>query len=353
MSVYDSFALIQRGAFFSLVIGATLAFVWLLHDFAVPILWALALAVLFHPISRLLTRKLKNSTVAAMLTIIGVLVVVLLPLWGIGSLITREALVLYQRIGSADTAELLYRVEMLPVTQYVAAALGTDSTNLRESALQAARTAASWLAGQALSIGGSAASIVIKTFVMLYLLFVLLKDGHYIGARVMAALPLGDDKEQHLFDRFTSVTRALFRGTIIVALAQGLAGGIIFAIAGVPHALTWGVVMAFLALIPAAGPAIVWLPAGIIMFMLGDNLGAIIVLVGGTVIVGLLDNVLRPVLIGQDTKMPDALVLLSIIGGLSVFGASGLIVGPIIAALFLASWGMFVEEYRPALVERG
>jgi predicted PurR-regulated permease PerM len=350
----DSFARIQQSFFFILLAGVTVAFVWLLKDFLIPVLWAVTFAVLFYPLSQWFTLKLGGRrTLGASLTLLFVLLIVLLPLYGLGTLLATQAVDTYFRLASPETTQYLTTLEQTPFAQQTLSLIGIEEGGLRDRIIEAGRTASSWFATQVFSIGADAASIILKTFVMLYLLFVFLRNGASLGAHIMRVLPLGNAKEIHLFDRFASTTRALFRGTVIVSLIQGIVGGVLFLIAGVPNAFLWGAVMAVCALIPAVGPGIVWLPAGLILLALGDVTGAAVVLGGGLVVVSLLDNILRPILIGHDTQMPDALVLLSIFGGLATIGMSGLVVGPIIASLFLALWSLFEQEYRPQLAQRG
>jgi predicted PurR-regulated permease PerM len=126
---------------------------------------------------------------------------------------------------------------------------------------------------------------------------------------------------------------------------QGILGGILFAILGINAAVLWGALMAVLSLLPALGSGLVWGPAAVILFATGHMVKALILLGAGVLVIGLVDNLLRPLLIGRDTRMPDYLVLLSSLGGLTVFGVSGLVIGPIIAAMFLAVWDMFTQEH--------
>ena len=181
-------------------------------------------------------------------------------------------------------------------------------------------------------------------FIMLYLLFFALRDGETMLSKAMWALPLGDQRERDLFGKFAEVGRATIKGTLVVGGVQGILGGIMFAILGIQGAVFWGVVMIFLSILPAVGATLVWLPAAIFL-MLGGALGkGVILLVYGFLVIGLADNILRPILVGRDTKMPDWLILVSTLGGLTSFGISGFVIGPIIAAMFLAIWTMFGEQ---------
>jgi predicted PurR-regulated permease PerM len=147
-----------------------------------------------------------------------------------------------------------------------------------------------------------------------------------------------------LFSKFGEVTRATIKGNMVIALIQGSLGGLIFWALGIPGALLWGVVMAVLSLIPAVGPAIVWVPVSIYLFASGENVKAIILIAFGAGVIGLVDNILRPILVGRDTKLPDYIVLLSTLGGLALFGINGFVIGPVIAALFIAFWGIFMRD---------
>lgn len=350
----ESFLRIQRTFFFILLGGATLAFFLLLSNFFTPILWALAFAVVFYPLYAWISRRLGGRrTAAALITVLCVVLVIMLPLIGIGNLIAREAIDLYHSLSSDTMVTQFTQLERAPFVQQLLTLSGTDRMEARTRIIEIGQSGASWMASQALSAGTNAASAAVKSLIMLYLLFVFLRNGADIGARIMAVLPLGNAKEIHLFDRFTTTVRALFRGTLIVALAQGSVGGILFALAGIPNPLLWGVVMAIFALVPAIGPGIVWLPASLILFATGDLSGGLIILIGGVVVVSLIDNLLRPILVGRDLEMSDALIMLSIIGGIVTFGFNGLIIGPVIAALFIASWSLFEQEYRHELAQRG
>jgi predicted PurR-regulated permease PerM len=155
---------------------------------------------------------------------------------------------------------------------------------------------------------------------------------------------LGDARERLLFAKFGEVTRATIKGNLVIAVVQGSLGGIIFGILGIPGALLWGVVMAVLSLIPAVGPALIWLPVSLYLFAIDENTKAIILIGFGAGVIGLIDNILRPILVGRDTKIPDYIVLLSTLGGLGLFGVNGFIIGPLVAALFMAFWGIFIRE---------
>ena len=200
------------------------------------------------------------------------------------------------------------------------------------------------IAAQALSIGQGAADFALGLVVMLYLLFFLLRDGRALSRRIQDAIPLPPDKERDLISKFTTVIRATIKGSIFVALLQGALGGIIFWILGLPAPVLWGVVMGLLALLPAVGAALIWLPAAIYLLATGSIWQGVVLILFGALVIGLVDNILRPLLVGKDTKMPDYVVLISTLGGLATFGLNGFVIGPVIAAIFIAAWDIFSES---------
>ena len=140
--------------------------------------------------------------------------------------------------------------------------------------------------------------------------------------------------------------RATVKGTLIVGIVQGMLGGIMFSILGIQGAVFWGAVMIFFSILPAVGSALVWAPAAVVLAVKGAWIKAVVLTLFGVLVIGLIDNILRPLLVGRDTKMPDWLILLSTLGGLGVFGLSGFVIGPIIAAMFLSVWAMFAETWE-------
>jgi predicted PurR-regulated permease PerM len=183
---------------------------------------------------------------------------------------------------------------------------------------------------------------------MLYLLFFFLRDGLRLLDGLVQALPIGDQRERLLLERFTNVSRATIKGTLVVGIVQGLLGGLAFWVLGIGAPVLWGVVMGLLSIVPAVGPALVWGPAAVILLVNGEWFAGIGLIVFGAIVIGLADNVLRPMLVGRDTKLPDYLILLSTLGGLAGFGLAGIVIGPIIAALFLTLWQMAQQEFSPA-----
>ena len=341
---------VQYIFFLMLVLLVTLAFVRLIQDFLLPLFWATTLAIVFYPVCRWVQSRLGiRASVAALLTLGVILVAVILPLSLIGVAVVQEAATLYKRLETGDLTvqEPLQMLERLlsGVTQYLNR-WGIETQNLTQNLAGATVTVSRFVGTQALSLGQDALRLSVMFALMLYLLFFFLRDGPQIVTAILYALPLGNTRARRLFAHFVTVSRATLKGTLVVALVQGLFGGILFAIVGINAAVLWGALMAVLSLLPALGSALIWVPAAGILLATGHIAKACIVLGAGVLVIGLIDNLLRPLLIGQDTRMPDYLVLVSSLGGLTVFGASGLVIGPILAAMFLAVWDMFAQEHR-------
>lgn len=351
----DAFNTVQRVFFFGLLAGVTLWLLWILRDFLMPIFWAVVFAVLLYPAFQHLHAQFRfrgGKSAAALATILVVLIVVLAPLYGLGALVVNEAVGVYEQL-SGQGPTFLGAIEAIPYLSDALSLFNIEVTEARETLVEAGRGAGSWLASEAFSIGIQTFGTIVKFLIMLYLLFFFLRDGDRLGAYIMRLIPLGNTREHALFERFASTTRAIVKGTIIVSIVQGVLGAILFSIVGIPNAILWGAVMAFAALIPALGPGIVWIPAGIILLLMGDVWQGVVVLAGGAVLIGLVDNILRPVLVGRDTEMPDALILLAILGGIISFGIAGIVIGPVVAALALAMWSLFEHEYDAELTARG
>lgn len=181
----------------------------------------------------------------------------------------------------------------------------------------AVRSITQFIAGQAFNIGQNALIVAALFGLMLYVLFFFFGDGTRIIDAIVRAIPMGDDRERRLMARFAEVTRATVKGTLIVAAVQGTLGGILFALVGIQAALFWGVTMGVLSLLPAVGPALVWGPAALVLAAKGELWEGAVVVIAGTLVIGLVDNLLRPILIGRESKMPDYLILLATLGGLS------------------------------------
>jgi predicted PurR-regulated permease PerM len=340
---------IQHTSFFILLGLVTVAFLALIRDFFQPLFWAAVFAILFR---RLQVKSESwfggRSSIAAILTMTIILVVVIVPFFLVAMAVAREAVAIYERISEGNSylgdAFEYFQRSIPPISGYLER-FGVDLQRLQERLSGAAVAVSRFLASQMVNVGQLTAGFLIDFLLMLYILFFFLRDGDKIVAALIGALPFGDLREQRLFQRFAQVSRVTIKGTLVVGAVQGAIGGILFWILGIAAPVLWGVIMAILSLLPAVGTAIVWAPAAIILIVRGSVLKGVVLLLAGTLIIGLVDNILRPVLVGRGTRMPDFLVLIATLGGLTAFGISGFVLGPILAALFLAVWKIFSEDY--------
>jgi len=342
---------LESRLFLAVILAATVFFIWMVRGFLLPVFWAAVFAVLFRPMyGRILEMVRARQNLAAGLATLAVVLVVLVPFALLVGAVAQQGLMLYQRIATGEInpgAAIGFVQGSLPALTDFLARYGIGIERIQTTVENAAVTMTQYIAGQALAIGQNALVTVVHFGLTIYLLFFFFRDGDRIRKAIIRALPLGDVREERLFMKFAEVSRATVKGTLVVATVQGALGGLLFVIAGIQAAVFWAVVMGILSLLPAVGAALVWIPAAIILFAKGAIWQGILVIVGGTFVIGLVDNLLRPILIGRETKMPDYMILIATLGGLTVFGLAGFVAGPIIAALFLVLWDMFAAEYAP------
>lgn len=340
---------LENRAFLLIVALVTIAFLWMVRPFLLPVFWAAVLAVLFHGVYKgwlHLLRGWRNT--AALVTVITAVLVVIVPLILLGVAVTNEMIALYHRleIGEIDfRAQMRWLEDQVPIVANYLQAYGIGPETLRTSVTDVVGTVSQFLATQALVLGRDAVQFGAMFLLMLYVLFFFVRDGERLVQLMIRALPLGDVREERMFERFVTVSRATTKGTLVVAAVQGALGAILLWIAGIQGVVLWGVIMAILALLPVVGTFLVWGPAAVYLITVGQVGMGIFVIIGGVFVVGLADNFLRPRLIGRDTRMPDYIVLIATLGGLIKFGLSGFVLGPMLAAFFLVVWDIFSEEF--------
>ena len=350
---------LQRAVFLLLLAGVSAAFRWVISPFFGAVFWAMVLTLMFLPLQRRLGVALRGrDTLAAIGTLLICLVIVVVPLILIIGAMVDEAAYFSQRVrsGGLDLRAYFQQVvDALPA--WLHGLLGRFGVfNLQDviDKLSAALVQGGQaLTARALAIGQNTLLMVVNLGIMLYLLFFFLRDGRDLARLIRGAIPMQPAHTNYLLHKFATVVRATVKGTVVVALVQGLLGGLAFAVLGIGGAVLWGVTMAVLSLVPAVGSALIWAPVAIYLLATGSVVSGMGLAVWGVGVMGMVDNVLRPLLVGKETKLPDFLVLLSTIGGISIFGLNGFVIGPAIAALFVAAWALFnvVEDAAPASVE--
>ncbi|MBU2875987.1 AI-2E family transporter [Marinobacter salexigens] len=343
------YAKLETRTFLAMLVGVSLAFVLLMKPFIGPIFWAIAIALIFHPLQLFLVRRLGDRpNVNALITLTICMLIVVIPVLVLVTSLVAEGLGIYQKIqeGEIKPGEYIDQVnQSFPAIQAFLAQFDINFSEIRDRVVSLFVGGSQFLAKQALGIGQNTFQFFLGLALMVYLAFFLLRDGSKLIDLMIRALPLGDERERLLFAKFAEVTRATVKGNLLIAIIQGALGGIIFWVLGITGALLWGVVMAIFSLLPAVGAALVWVPAAIYLAAVGDIVQAVVLTVFGVVVIGLADNILRPIMVGRDTKLPDYIVLLSTLGGLAMFGINGFVMGPLVAALFMAFWGIFIREF--------
>ena len=344
----------ENRVFLILLTLVTIAFGAILWQFHGAVFWGLVLAILFAPLHRKLLRRMpKSPNLAALATLSLCLVIVILPMALITVNLVQEATGIYDRLksGQLNFGQYLQQIiAALPawadglLDRFNLTTLGDVQEKLSSFAVQASQ----FVATKALNIGQNTLEFVVGFGVMLYLLFFLLRDGAALATRIGHAIPLDAEHKHQLAGKFTTVIRATVKGNIVVAASQGALGGLIFWILGIQGPVLWGVAMAFLSLLPAVGAGLVWGPVALYFLATGAVWQGVVLTLYGIGVIGLVDNVLRPILVGKDTKMPDYVVLISTLGGMAMFGLTGFVIGPAIAALFIASWDLFAPPHPPA-----
>lgn len=342
--------MVQSAFFFSILIIASVAFLAILLPFFEPILWAITLAVLFTPVQKMMLSHLgQRENLASLLTLFIIFFAVIVPTLMLSIAVGKEGVSLYQAIANGEidlSGPISWAQSTWPSLIERGESLGINIEEIKQKLSSSALQGSQWAVSHIFAVGQNTLTFAIMFFLMLYLLFFFLRDGKKIIEAIIHTLPIGDESERFLLAKFAEVSRATIKGTLVVGVVQGAIGGITFSLLGIESAIFWGVVMILLSILPAIGSALVWIPAAIYLITSGMLVKGIILILVGVFIIGMIDNILRPILVGRDTKMPDYLILLSTLGGIALIGISGFVLGPVIAAFFLTIWTMFAKDYN-------
>lgn len=328
----------------------TLGVLYVVWPFATSVLWAALAAIMFQPLYQwFLTRLNGGANKAAIATLLFITFAVLLPSLFIGNMIVEQAanVVIAFQQGDLDVAAWFTQVlGALPAgLRDPLEQLGlADFGDLQARAQELLTESAGMIARQAVAIGGGLFGFVISFLLGLYVAYFLLRDGKKIGRAILCGLPLELEIAEQLAQRFLAIVRATIKGSVVVGLVQGGLGALTFWIVGVEAALLLGLLMAIFSLLPAVGTGIVWVPMAIYLLASGSTWEGIFVVVSGVAVIGMADNVLRPILVGRDTGIPDWIILITTLGGIATMGLSGVVLGPLLAGLFLAAWSI-AQEY--------
>ena len=341
---------LRRAAFLLLLALVTVAFFWIISPFFGAVFWAMVLALMFMPVHRRLCALLRGrDTLAALGTLLFCMVIVVVPMIFVVGAMVDEATSFTQRLRTGEFNPRTYFEQIqnaLPGwSRDLLGRFGLfNAQDVVDKLTAAVVQGGQALTTRALAIGQNTLMLLVNLGIMLYLLFFFLRDGRDLAQTIRRAVPMQRQHTDFLLSKFATVVRATVKGTVVVALVQGMLGGVAFAFLGIHGAVLWGVVMSVLSLLPAIGAALVWAPVAIYLIATGSMIEGLGLAAWGAGVMGMVDNLLRPILVGKETKLPDYLVLLSTIGGLSIFGLNGFVIGPAIAALFVATWALFSHE---------
>ena len=341
---------LRRAAFLLLLALVTVAFFWIISPFFGAVFWAMVLALMFMPVHRRLCALLRGrDTLAALGTLLFCMVIVVVPMIFVVGAMVDEATSFTQRLRTGEFNPRTYFEQIqnaLPGwSRDLLGRFGLfNAQDVVDKLTAAVVQGGQALTTRALAIGQNTLMLLVNLGIMLYLLFFFLRDGRDLAQTIRRAVPMQRQHTDFLLSKFATVVRATVKGTVVVALVQGVLGGVAFAFLGIHGAVLWGVVMSVLSLLPAIGAALVWAPVAIYLIATGSMIEGLGLAAWGAGVMGMVDNLLRPILVGKETKLPDYLVLLSTIGGLSIFGVNGFLIGPAIAALFVATWALFSHE---------
>ncbi len=341
---------VEGGFFLAVLVLVSIGAVAVVLPFYGAVMWAAILALLFQPLHRKLSARWRNrETLGALATLLVILLIVILPLALVGLSIVQEVTSAVQKVrgGQIDFGAYFQRI-LTALPSWATDLLGRSNIDdigaLQRRLTDAITKRGQMLATQAFDVGSNVLDLVVSFFVAMYLLFFLLRDGPAIGKRIRRAIPLEPRSRDVLVERFTTVLLATVKGNVLIAVAQGALGGLAFWVLGIHAPLLWAVVMAFLSLLPAIGAALIWAPVALYLLAVGQVWQGVGLAVFGVVVIGLVDNLLRPVLVGKDTRLPDYVVLISTIGGLALVGINGFVLGPLVVALAFSLWEMLADK---------
>jgi predicted PurR-regulated permease PerM len=332
----------ESNSFTIFLAAVTIVFCLLFWDLYKAVLWAGVFALLFRPLYLYLKNKFgQRQNLAATATLLVVLFVVILPAVAFGIAVGKEAASYSEELrNAADNSSSVFNrlADLIPATREFAASFGIEYGDIDARISETIAAGSDFVASKIVDIGQGIVRFIFALLLMHYLLFYFLIDGPVIVNATLQALPLGDASRQRLCTEIVTVTRSTMKGMLVTGVVQGIIGTTTFLLLDIPGAVIWGIAMAAASIVPVVGTSLVWIPAALALLAAGHWIKALILVAVGALVIGLVDNLLRPLLIGRDTRIPEYVVLLSTLGALSIFGLSGFVIGPLTAAIFLAVW---------------
>lgn len=342
----------QRRFLLFLVIAISVLFLAMIRSFLITLLLAAIFSAMALPCKRFICSRLNNRHgLSATFTLALAIFVVGIPVFGFLGLVATQALDISQAARpwiESQIAEAGSWDEIMAAYPMLGSIL-PERAELLSKMSEFAAAAGQFLANSVVGVTRGTASFFLQLFVMLYAMFFFIKDGAVILERILYYVPLPDESGKELVNKIVSVAGAVLKGSLVIGIIQGGLAGLAFWAVGIPGWAFWTTIMIVLSIIPVIGSALVWIPASIFLFAQGPFWIGLIFTLWCILVVGTIDNFLRPRLVGRGAKMPDLLVLISTLGGIFLFGGIGFIIGPIVASLFLAVWYMYGDEFASVL----
>lgn len=350
---------INKWVLLLLVFFISALFLSMIRQFLMAIFLAGIFSALSYPLYRRFEKWFKGRrSLASIATLILIVFLVILPLGGLLGIVTGQAIKVGETVKPwveqqlSEPDAISKTLKSIPFYDRIEPYRNWILTK----AGQLVGHISSFLIDRLRAVTVGTVNFLFMLFIMLYTMFFFLMDGHRLVDKILYYLPLEDADERRMLDKFTSVTRATLKGTAVIGILQGGLAGAAFAVVGIHSAVFWGTIMAVLSFIPGIGTALVWVPAAIILAATGEPAKGIGLGVFCAVIVGSIDNLLRPILVGRDTEMHELMILFGTLGGIIMFGVVGIIIGPIVAALFVTVWeiyGVVFKDVLPAVAVSG
>lgn len=344
----------QRSFLLILVALISFAFVWMVRHLLVTLLFAAIFASMMRPLYLRILKKVHKSGAASALALLVFLLVIILPTFGFIGVVANQAFKVGQDVvpwaqEHLTRDELTSTMTELPGYKYI--------RPYREMILTKVTGVVSGLGNfifkSASALTAGTLVFFVNFAIMLYAMFFFFIHGPAILNKMLYYLPLQNKDEKKLVNGFRSMARATIKGLVVIGVVQGTLAGLALWLAGVPSALFWGTIMAVMSMVPNIGSALIWIPACIYLFISGSQVAAVLVFIWCAVVVGSADNVLRPILVGKETEMPELMVFISTIGGLTVMGLEGFVLGPVLALLFITIWDIYGNTFKDVLPNPG
>jgi len=330
------------------IIAVTALFFYMIRGFLMAILLAAIFSSLAQPLYKwidLWVRGRKN--LASLITIVIIFLIFFIPIGVLLGLVANEAVKISSNVKPWIDNWINHPNALEKLTQSYPQLnfLHSYHNIIFEKAGEFVGKISNVLVSGVSSVTFRTINFIFQFFLFLYATFFFLSDGSNMLKKMVSYIPLPESSMNRILDRFTSVSRASIKGTLVIGIIQGSLQGIAFAVVGIESALFWGTVMVFASIIPVVGTALVWLPAVIMLVLTGHMAKAVILMLFCSLVVGSIDNLMRPWLVGRDTEMHELMILFSTLGGLGLFGIIGFIIGPVVASLFITAWDIYEETF--------